>query len=58
MPSGFSFAMISLTTSKVTGRKYTRSAIPSDVCTVAMFGLTRIVRQRTSLSALIACEPE
>ena len=50
--------MISLTTSKVTGRKYTRSAIPSDVCTVAMFGLTRIVRQRTSLSALIACEPE
>mmetsp|Transcript_15667 Transcript_15667/g.37383 ORF Transcript_15667/g.37383 Transcript_15667/m.37383 type:complete len:204 (+) Transcript_15667:1277-1888(+) len=39
MPSGRSFLMTSSTNWGVTGRKYTRSASPLDVCTVAIFGL-------------------
>ncbi len=41
----------------VTGRKYTLSATPSEVCTVAMLGLIRTVSMPSSRRAFSACEP-
>ena len=58
MPSGFSRSMTLTTNSGVTGRKYTRSAIPADVWTVAMLGLIKTDITPASLSALMAWLPE
>ena len=57
MPSGRSLAMMRSTKSGSTGWKYTLSAMPVDVCTVAMFGFMRIVSMPSSFRAFKACEP-
>ena len=58
MPSGRSFWMTSSTKYGVTGRKYTLSATPSPVWTVAMFGFTSTVAIPSCRRALRACVPE
>ena len=58
MPSGRSFLMISVTKYGVTGKKYTWSAMPSEVWMVAMLGLMSTERIPSSRKAFSACEPE
>jgi len=58
MPSGRSRSITCVTNSTVTGKKYTRSARPQEVCTVAMFGLIKMDVTPDSWSALIAWLPE
>mmetsp|Transcript_17368 Transcript_17368/g.33774 ORF Transcript_17368/g.33774 Transcript_17368/m.33774 type:complete len:209 (+) Transcript_17368:2794-3420(+) len=54
MPSGFSFSMTFSTFSGRIGRKYVRSAMPADVCTVAMLGLIKTTSMFSSFKALMA----
>ena len=58
MESGLSFWITFSVNSAVTGRKYVASAMPSEVCTVAMLGLMRTVWMPSSFRALSAWEPE
>ena len=58
MASGCSRAITLATKAGVTGRKYTRSATPSEVWMVAMFGLMSTVEMPSSLRALSAWVPE